>query len=138
MKTRPRPISILLVEDHLRVGLAITRFLEERGHFQVSAIAQTGEEALEKLSHLSVDLVLIDVNLPKMSGIDLVIVLQKKYPDLPCLMLSGHTASSYVARSLRVGAKGYVLKGNSAAILEGIERVLNGEVYLSEELNYPT
>lgn len=129
-------ISILLVEDHARVGLAISRFLEEKGAFKVAEIVRTAEEALERLPNLDIDLVLIDVSLPFMSGIDLVTKLQKEYPSLPCLMLSGHMASSYVTRSLRAGAKGYVLKGNSAAILEGVRQVMDGKIYLSEELNF--
>ncbi len=133
---RNSPISVLLVEDHVRVSQAIARFLQEKGQIEISAIARSGEEALEKLPHLSVDLALIDVSLPNMSGIDLMMILHKEYPDLPCLMLSGHLANSYVTRSLTAGARGYILKGNSTAILEGIQRVLDGEIYLSEELHY--
>jgi len=76
----------------------------------------------------------VDVSLPDMSGIDFVAALQKDYPHLPCLMLSGHTSAQYVERSLAAGARGYVIKDNFNGILEGIERVLQGEIYISEEL----
>jgi DNA-binding NarL/FixJ family response regulator len=126
--------SILLVEDHAIVAKAISRMLRERGNLDVVAVAATAEKTLEKLPTLKVDLVLVDVSLPRMSGIELVSHIHAKYPDLPCLMLSGHTSGHYVQRSLDAGARGYVIKDNTLGILEGIHRVLAGEIYVSEEL----
>ena len=128
------PPSVLVVEDHPLVGEAVARLLREKAHLVVAAVAMSGEEALLKLAKLRVDLVLVDVSLPTMSGIDLVEALQVSHPHLPCLMLSGHVASIYVLRSMRAGARGYILKGNSAAILEGVQRVLDGQIFLSKEL----
>ncbi len=126
--------SILLVEDHAIVAKALTRVLHERGNLDVVAIAESGEKALEKLQNLKVDLALVDVSLPNMSGIELVAEIQNKYPSLPCLMLSGHMSAHYVRRSLDAGARGYVIKDNVAGILEGIQQVLKGEMYVSNEL----
>jgi two-component system response regulator NreC len=128
---------ILLVEDHQRVAQAITRFLWERGHSEVIAVARSGEEALEMLSRLKVELVLVDVSLPDINGIELVAAIRIRHPELLCVMLSGHLASNYVARALKVGARGYILKGDARAILEGIEKVMNGEIYLSAEVRDP-
>jgi DNA-binding NarL/FixJ family response regulator len=86
------------------------------------------------LEVITVDLALVDLSLPRMSGIDLVQRLQQENSRLPCLMLSGHLDSLYVRRSLHAGARGYVLKGDSEAILEGIRKVMKGEIYLSPEL----
>lgn len=126
--------SILLVEDHAVFAQALLRMLRERGHLDVKAVATSAEEALEKLPGLEVDLVLVDVSLPRRSGISLVLVLHERYPDLPCVMLSGHLSSHYVRRSLAAGARGYLMKDNSHEILEGIQRVLNGEIYVSEAI----
>jgi DNA-binding NarL/FixJ family response regulator len=126
--------SLLLVEDHPIVAKTLSRILEKRGHVVVAAIANTAENALEQLPGLDVNLVLVDVSLPKMNGIELAGVLHEKYPDLPCLILSGHVSNHYVQRSLEAGARGYVIKDNVAGILEGIQHVLKGEIYISKEL----
>ena len=126
--------TLLLVDDHAVMVRALGRALADLGHLTIAAVADSAEKALERLESVRVDLALVDVSLPTMSGIDLVAEIHKRYPDLPCLMLSGHLAAQYVERSLRAGARGYVLKDDLVGILEGIQRVLAGEIYISEEL----
>ena len=126
--------SILLVEDHAIFAQALLRVLHERGHLDIIAVAKSAEEALEKIPELVVDLVLVDVSLPQRSGISLVIALRAKYPELPCVMLSGHVSQHYARRSLAAGARGYLVKDHANEILEGIQRVLQGEIYVSEEV----
>ena len=124
--------SILLVEDHPIFAQALQRVLRERGQLEVVDVAKSAEEALQKISDLDVDLVLVDVSLPMRSGISLVIALQAKYPELPCVMLSGHLSPYYARSSLAAGARGYLVKDRTDEILEGIRRVLQGEIYVSE------
>lgn len=126
--------SILLVEDHEIFAKALQRVLRERGHLDVVDVADSAEEAIKKIQNLEVDLVLIDVSLPNRSGISLVIVLHEKYPELPCVMLSGHLSSHYARSSLAAGARGYLVKDHADEILEGIQRVLQGEIYVSEDV----
>jgi DNA-binding NarL/FixJ family response regulator len=126
--------SILLVEDHEIFAMALQRVLQERGHIEVVTVAKSAEDALNLILNLDVDLVLVDVSLPYLSGINLVLNLQKNYPDLPCVMLSGHASQYYVRSSLAAGARGYLLKDHAAEILDGIQRVLQGEVYISEQV----
>ena len=126
--------SILLVEDHTIFAQALERVLRVRGKMEVAAVAQSAEEALELIPNLRVDLVLVDVSLPSRSGISLVLNLQKKYPHLPCVMLSGHVSQHYARSSLAAGARGYLVKDNTEEILEGIGRVLLGEIFLSEKV----
>jgi DNA-binding NarL/FixJ family response regulator len=126
--------SILLVEDHAIFAQALLRLLRERGQIDVVGVAESAEEALEKLVHLKVDLVLVDVSLPNRSGISLVLVLHQKYPQLPCVMLSGHVSKHYARSSLAAGARGYLVKDRSEEILEGIQRVLVGEIYVSQDV----
>jgi DNA-binding NarL/FixJ family response regulator len=126
--------SILLVEDHPVFAQALLHFLHEKGHLNVVAVAHSAEEALDQMLDLEVDLVLVDVSLPKRSGISLVFRLHEQYPELPCVMLSGHLSAHYARRSLDAGARGYLLKDHVEGILDGIQHVLNGEIYVSEEL----
>jgi DNA-binding NarL/FixJ family response regulator len=126
--------SILLVEDHPIFAKVLLRFLMEKGHMEVVSVLGSAEEALDQIQDLDVDLVLVDVSLPQRSGISLVFVLHQKYPDLPCIMLSGHLSSQYARRSLDAGARGYLLKDQVDGILEGIQHVLEGEIYVSKEV----
>ena len=126
--------SILVVEDHIVFGKALVRLLTEKANIEVVDVVHSAEEALEKLPSLHVDLVLIDVSLPTMNGIQLVGMIHRQFPDVLCLMLSGHLTPFYVKRSLEAGARGYVLKDDIAGVLEGVERVLSGEIYVSSAL----
>ena len=127
--------SILIVEDHKVYTRALLRLLSSNKNLSILAVTETAEQALEQLQGLRVDLVLADISLPRMSGIDLIEKLHEKYPDLLSAILSGHLSSEYVRRALNAGARGYLVKDNPTGILEGIQRVLNGELYISEEVD---
>jgi DNA-binding NarL/FixJ family response regulator len=125
---------ILIVENNVLLATTLVRFLRDRASLKVVAVAPSAELALAQLSEHSVDLVLVDIALSGMSGIDFIAVLHKQYPDLPCLVLSAHTEISYVRRALSAGARGYVVKGDPMALLTAIQEVVTGEEFLSEEL----
>ncbi|SRR6266487_4396100 len=126
--------SVLVIEDHVVFGKALVRLLTEKANVDVVDVVRSAEEALEKLPSMNVDLVLIDVSLPTMNGIQLVTTIHQLFPNLLCLMLSGHLTPFYVQRSLEAGARGYVLKDDIPGVLEGVERVLEGEIYISSAL----
>lgn len=126
--------SILIIEDHVLFAKAMQRLLAGKTDLEIVDIVQSGQEALKKLPELKVDLVLVDVSLPTMNGIDLVQQIRTEFPHIRCLMLSGHMSPDYVKRSLEVGASGYVLKDDVKGILEGIRRALDGEIYVSQAL----
>jgi len=122
------------VEDSPILAATLERFLRGQNDISIAGIAPSAEDALKELKHLVVDLVLVDVALPGISGIDLVALLRKEYPGLKCLMLSGHIEVDYVNRALAAGAYGYAVKSDPFGILEGIQRVLEGQIYLSKGL----
>ncbi len=124
--------NIYIIEDHPLMQKMLREFLNRLSHLNVCGIATTGQEALEQLPTAGADLVLIDVSLPDMSGIDLLEELQTWHPVLPCLMLSGHQEAIYIQRALTAGAKGYVAKGHPLELADAIQQVLAGNVYLSE------
>ena len=126
--------SILLVEDHKVMAEALVRVLSKKGNFKVADVAESAEEALERLPNLQVDLALVDVVLPHTSGIDLVLKIREQYPQLPCLMISSWKADQYVKRSLVAGARGYILKDDVHEVIAGIRRVLDGGTYLSKQI----
>src|SRR5262245_46713193 len=126
--------KLFIVEDNTYIANILTGFLCGEGQFSVSGTAASAEEALELLANASVDLVLIDVGLPGMNGIELVKILHNQKPEMPCLMLSGYERLEFVKQALDAGAKGYVLKTDTLAILDAVRQVLAGETYISDEL----
>jgi DNA-binding NarL/FixJ family response regulator len=126
--------SILLVEDHPGFAKALLNMLGQNPSLQIAAVAESAESALQYLRESSVDLVLVDYSLPDMSGVSLVEALRREYPDQLCAMLSGHLSLQHARRALEVGARGYMIKDNPLGILNGIPRILRGEIYISEEL----
>ena len=124
------------MEDHQKFASVLIRMLGGTNSFKVTRHVGTAELALEHLLNQKFDIALVDVFLPLMSGITLVGLIHKEYPLLPCLMLSGHMLGHYVEKSLAAGAHGYVLKDDAAGILEGIQSIMRGKIYVSKELRY--
>ena len=131
--------SILLVEDHKIMAETLVRILRTKGNFDVADVAESADDALDWLSQRDasqqVDLALVDVVLPRTNGIELVSMIQNRFPGLPCLMISGRSAEQYVKRSMEAGARGYVLKDDLHEVMIGIRHVLDGGTYLSQQLS---
>jgi DNA-binding NarL/FixJ family response regulator len=127
-------VSILLVEDHSGFARALLNMLAQNPGVKIVAVAESAEAAIQYLGRENVDLALVDYSLPDMNGINLVEKLRQQHPDLPCAILSGHLSLQHARRALETGARGYMIKDNPAGILSGIQRILKGEVYVSEEL----
>ncbi|MFN3597654.1 MAG: response regulator [Rubricoccaceae bacterium] len=125
---------IFLVDDHplMRKGLALT--LEAEPDLEVVGQAADAEEALETFEAARPDLVLVDVSLPGMNGIELVKHLIARAPDLRALVVSRHDEALYAERAIRAGARGYVSKLEAdEQIVQAVRTVLRGGVYLSDE-----
>jgi DNA-binding NarL/FixJ family response regulator len=110
---------------------SLRAFIKRQADLDICGEADTGEAALEQIAQMQPDLVLIDVSLPGMSGLDLLDTLHERYPDLACVMLSGHGERSHVDHALMAGARGYVLKGDIDDLVVALHRVIQGEIYLS-------
>ncbi|NNF59178.1 MAG: response regulator transcription factor [Rhodothermaceae bacterium] len=126
---------LLLVDDHplMLKGLALT--LDAEPDFEVVGQVADAEEALERFDEFTPDLVVVDVSLPGMNGLELVKHLLARAPDLLTLVVSRHDEALYAERAVRAGAKGYVSKLEAdEQIVKAIRYVLRGGIYLSEEL----
>ncbi len=128
---------LLLVDDHpiMRRGLALT--LGAETDLTIAEQADSAEQALDLVGRgIEVDLVVADVSLPGMSGLELVKHLAAIRPGLPVLVVSRHDESLYAERALRAGARGYVMKLEDPAVLvEAVRRVLRGGVYVSAAIS---
>ena len=128
------PYSIFLVEDHAGFANALNNMLSQNKSLKIIAVAETAQAALEQIPTQLVDLVLIDFSLPDMTGLNLLERLHHEYPDLRCAILSGHLLPQHARRALDVGARGYLIKDNPLEIIDGIQSMLRGEIYVSKEL----
>lgn len=128
------PYSIFLVEDHAGFANALNNMLSQNKSLKIIAVAETAQAALEQIPTQQVDLVLIDFSLPDMTGLNLLERLHHEYPDLRCAILSGHLLPQHARRALDVGARGYLIKDNPLEIIDGIQSMLRGEIYVSKEL----
>jgi DNA-binding NarL/FixJ family response regulator len=124
-----------VVEDHLILRKTLLKLLEREPDMVVAGEAGTAAEALAQVFEVEPDLILVDISLPGTNGIALVEQLRKKQPNLRCLMVSGHEESVYVREALKVGARGYVMKGDPGAILYAIRHVIDGNIYLSDAMH---
>ncbi len=134
-----RKIRILLADDHRMVRAGIRLLLDSLPDMHVAAEAATGLEAIDLARRVRPDLVLMDVTMPGLNGIDATSVLQREMPDLPVVMLSMHADDEYVVRSLRAGARGYVLKDATAEELaKAVRAAVGGKQYICPELPVET
>lgn len=131
MKTGSRRIYI--VDDHPVVRQGYTNLISSAESMEVCGEASTAAEAITEVPHLKPDLVLVDIALPGMDGIELTKHLKALVPEIPILIVSAHEESLYAERALRAGAGGYLMKHEAASvIIEAIWRILSGQMYLSD------
>jgi DNA-binding NarL/FixJ family response regulator len=124
-------VNIFLIDDHEVMRDSLARYLAVMGH-RICGMASNAEEALLELEAApAVDLAIVDVSLPGMSGISLVSELRHRRPEVRCVMLSGHKQERYVTRAFEAGAHGYLIKG-SADLLERLEEFAGGKSAAAE------
>jgi DNA-binding NarL/FixJ family response regulator len=130
-----RPITLILVEDHHLVREALRALLEEHADFEVVGQAEDGSQVLRLAEELRPDVIIMDITMPNLNGIEATLRLQD-LDHVPCtIILSQYRRDEYIAQSLLAGANGYLLKDSAADELPAaIRAVVSGEAYLSEQL----
>lgn len=126
-----KKLKIILADDHavLRAGLKV--LLNAEPDIEVIGEASDGEEAIIQVNKLQPDMLLLDLTMPKLSGLDCIGELLKIHPDLKILVLTMHDDEEYLKAVLRVGAKGYVLKkAADVELLSAIRTVARGEMFI--------
>jgi DNA-binding NarL/FixJ family response regulator len=125
-------INIFIIDDHPVVAAGLTALLKNFNEVQVAGAACNGIEAIQFLKSNAVDLVLLDINLPDISGIDLCKKINKEFPAIKILGISTFGERSYISRMIENGASGYLMKNASESeIWEAIQTVMSGKLYLS-------
>jgi two-component system response regulator NreC len=125
-------LRILIVDDHGIVRAGIRALLEAQPDIQVVGEAARGEEGVEKAVQLQPELVLMDITLPEMDGIEATRLIKEKVPDVQVLVLTMHDDEEFFFPVLKAGASGYILKGaEPQELLYAIRVVSQGQVFLS-------
>jgi DNA-binding NarL/FixJ family response regulator len=133
-----KTVRILLTEDHKIVRNGIRALLEKEPGFEVIGESSNGLEALDFLTeHPEVDLMLMDMNMPELSGIELIALLKQKFPKVKVLVLSMLDHEKYIYQALSAGACGYLLKNvNADEMIFAVKHVKAGGKYLCSELSF--
>jgi len=130
------PIKLLLADDHPFVIEGLRFYLAAQEHFQIVGEVGTGREAIKKAKELRPDIVLLDINMPDMNGLEVSRVLFRESPEVKVLVLSAHDTREYVTQMIQSGARGYVLKDASPGELSlAIESVHRGEAFFSPNIS---
>jgi len=130
------PIRLILVDDHLLVRAGVRLLLENLPDFQIVAEAGNGLDALELIGEHLPDIVLLDIALPGLNGLEVTERVRQKFPTVRVLLLSMHDSEEYVLKAMRLGASGYLLKDTGASELElALRAVARGESFLSSAIS---
>ena len=129
------PLRLLLVDDHTVVREGLKRLLDPQGNRWSITEAGTGFQALECLRRGSFDLVIADLSLPGMSGLDLIHRIKEGFPGVAVLVLTMHSEEQYALRAFQAGASGYVTKDSaSEELVAAVRKVASGGVFVTAVL----
>lgn len=128
-------IKILIADDHPLIAKGIKTSLESNSEIEVVTIVHNGKEALEYIEKHSVDILLLDIDMPVMNGIDCASILLQKNPDFKVVMLSMHQDSYTIKKVMDLGVKSYLLKTiPSDELVFAIQKIHNGEAYFNADV----
>ncbi len=127
---------MLIADDHAIVRNGLRKLLEEQADMDVIGEATDGLQTVKKVKSLRPDVALIDIAMPRLSGLEATSLIKESLPKVQVVMLSMHEKDAYVDRALAAGALGYVLKASPTSdVLEAIRSVHEGKYFLSSKIN---
>ena len=135
MNTSTKSIRVLLADDHTLVRAGIRALLEKLPGLEVAGEASDGREVLDLVKTRQPDVVLLDISMPGLNGLEALARLTRDFPQVRVIMLSMHHNDEYIWQALRSGASGYLLKKAATAELSAaLKSVAAGEIYLSRQI----
>jgi two-component system response regulator NreC len=129
-------ITVLLAEDHTIVRKGLRSLLESRADIKVVGEAENGREAIDRVEELRPDVVVMDIGMPGLNGLEATRRIKKRFGDIQVLVLTVHTGEEYILQILRAGASGYLVKQAAPAeLISAIQAVHRGEAFLSPSIS---
>ncbi|MCX5828336.1 MAG: response regulator transcription factor [Deltaproteobacteria bacterium] len=130
-----KKIRVLIADDHAIVRDGLQQLLKSQPDMEPAGEAEDGQQALERAKTLRPDVILLDIAMPRLSGIEVIGLIREAVPTSQVVVLSMHAKETYVQQALAAGALGYVLKASpSLDILDAIRAAYRGEYFLSSRL----
>ena len=130
-----KKITIVLVDDHAVVRAGVRRLLEQEPLFDVTGEAESGEKAYQMYGELKPDVMVMDLSMPGMGGLEAIRRILMRYERAKILVLSMHEDLSFANQALKLGAKGYLLKNALGEdLVKSIKEVAEGNVFLSNDI----
>jgi DNA-binding NarL/FixJ family response regulator len=130
-----KPINVMIADDHSMVREGIKQILELDGDIKVNAEAGSGKECIDILDENRTDVLLLDINMPNMNGLQVLQYLREKKSNVKVLILTIHNEVEYLVRAVEIGVNGYVLKDSDSSVLKkAIFTVDRGETFIQPEL----
>lgn len=127
---------VLLADDHIMMRAGLQRLIGDFDGFEIVGEAANGHETLQQIEKHRPNVVLLDLLMPGLNGLDATTRIRQSFPDVRVLILSMHSAEEYVLKALRNGAHGYLVKSDSPTELElALRAVASGETYLSSAVS---
>ncbi|MBS1749937.1 MAG: response regulator transcription factor [Bacteroidetes bacterium] len=127
-------IKIIIADDHPAVRSAWSMFLKSQENIQILAECKNGRDAVKKTVELSPDIVLMDINMTDISGIEATKMIVNQIPEIKVIGVSFHTDPVYIERMIGAGARGYVFKHSVAEqLIQAINQVYNGKIFIAKE-----
>jgi len=128
-------IKVLLADDHGIVRAGLRRIVEDSADMEVVAEAADGKEAIRQARKQALDVVVVDISMPGMDGLEVISQLRAYIPQLPVIVLTMHEEEQYVVRAIEAGAMGYITKRSAPEqLVEAIRKVHTGCRYLTDEV----
>ncbi len=128
-------IKVMLTDDHALMREGIKHLLEFDGSIEVIEEASDGIECLQKLEKIHPDILLLDINMPEMNGIEVLEELKRREDPLKVLILTVHSEVEYLVKAVDIGANGYILKDSgSSELKQAIDVIMSGESYIQPSL----
>lgn len=132
------PIRILIVDDHAIVRDGLKMILESLSDMDVVGEAKNGRDALERAEVLRPDVILMDISMPELSGIEATHMICKRLPSVRIIMLSMHHTNEHILRAMQAGAWAYILKESAGScVVDAIRTVMRGKKYFGEGIEEP-
>ena len=130
-----KPIRVLIADDHAMIREGLRQLLEAQADIEVVGEAKDGAEALDGCRTLRPDVALLDIAMPRMTGVEAVSLIKQASPGTEVVILSMYEKEAYVHQAMKAGARGYVLKAApSTYLLAAVRRASSGEFYLSPKI----
>jgi DNA-binding NarL/FixJ family response regulator len=127
--------KVFIVDDHPIVRQNYILLLRREPELEYCGEASSGQEALAKITQVNPDIIVLDVSLSgEMDGVELLQQLRIRFAELAVLVVSGHDELVYAEKILRMGAQGYVMKGDAVAFVQALHLVAEGKTYLSDQI----